>query len=225
VAEGDRRSRTHWKDYRDDAYEVLERYRDERDRVEQCVRFNILYSNTETLKPAVYAQIAEARCAPPLRWTRTRWGRWEAKSCSAASPTRWTATTSMAFWKGCGMTTCSPASPGACSLQALLREGRKGKRDRPRLRGGLDRVRRLGFVRDVALEDLGQGVVGRVCRRFTKEEATAIFGAKADKLAYTYRAEDDKDKARARTTRPVSGRCGTNAPASASTSPRVRTNS
>ncbi len=53
------RSRTHWKTYREEAYRVIDRYRDERESEldRQMVRFNILYSNTETLKPAVYAQV------------------------------------------------------------------------------------------------------------------------------------------------------------------------
>ena len=52
------RSRDHWKKYRERACKTLERYRDEEERVtdDETVGFNILYSNTETLKPAVYAQ-------------------------------------------------------------------------------------------------------------------------------------------------------------------------
>lgn len=52
------RSVKDWRDYRDRAQKVIERYRDEReDAEENRKRFNILYSNTETLGPAIYSQV------------------------------------------------------------------------------------------------------------------------------------------------------------------------
>jgi hypothetical protein len=44
------------KDWRDRAKKVVDRYRDDKER--EGSRFNILYSNTETLKPALYARTA-----------------------------------------------------------------------------------------------------------------------------------------------------------------------
>jgi hypothetical protein len=64
------RSRTAWKDYQDRSKKIIERYRDERDssqsRETGTKRFNILYSNTETLGPAIYSQV-------PIPDIRRRW--------------------------------------------------------------------------------------------------------------------------------------------------------
>lgn len=48
-----------WKDYRDRARKVIDRFRDERkdEIARSSKRFNILYSNTETLGPAIYSQV------------------------------------------------------------------------------------------------------------------------------------------------------------------------
>jgi hypothetical protein len=52
------RSVKEWKEARDRGQKVIERYRDERQSQEdKKKRFNILYSNVETLKPAVYSQV------------------------------------------------------------------------------------------------------------------------------------------------------------------------
>lgn len=55
------RSVRDWKDYRDRGRKIIERYRDDRKDVnnadERTKRFNILYSNTETLGPAIYSQM------------------------------------------------------------------------------------------------------------------------------------------------------------------------
>ncbi len=62
------RARTGWRDYRDKGKKVVKRYRDDhRDTSEQNrKRFNILYSNTETLGPAIYGQV-------PIPDIRRRW--------------------------------------------------------------------------------------------------------------------------------------------------------
>jgi hypothetical protein len=60
------RSTKAWKTYRERGRKVVERYRDERDKGQQGKKFNILYSNTETLGPAVYSQ-------PPVPDIRRRW--------------------------------------------------------------------------------------------------------------------------------------------------------
>ena len=64
------RSRKGWKTYRERARKVIDRYRDERDDVEstegKTKKFNILYSNTETLGPAIYSQV-------PVPDIRRRW--------------------------------------------------------------------------------------------------------------------------------------------------------
>lgn len=60
------RSGKSWKDYRDKARKVIERYRNERKEAESAKRFNILYSNTETLGPAIYSQA-------PVPDIRRRW--------------------------------------------------------------------------------------------------------------------------------------------------------
>jgi hypothetical protein len=58
-----RRSAKSWKDYRDRAKKVVERYRDERDQADGLMtgtkKFAILYSNTETLGPAIYSQVPQ----------------------------------------------------------------------------------------------------------------------------------------------------------------------
>lgn len=49
-----------WKEYRERAQKVVERYRDERDMLQvgtSKVKFNILYANVETLRPAVYSHV------------------------------------------------------------------------------------------------------------------------------------------------------------------------
>lgn len=54
------RSRRAWKNYRDRAGKVVKRYRDERDVMlsgAKGVRFNVLYSNIETIRPAIYSHI------------------------------------------------------------------------------------------------------------------------------------------------------------------------
>lgn len=53
------RSRKLWKGYRERAQKVIDRYRDEREDFDTGarVRFNILYSNVETLRPAIYSQL------------------------------------------------------------------------------------------------------------------------------------------------------------------------
>lgn len=56
-----------WKDYRDKAHKVVERYRNHREQKDTSAkRFNILYSNTETLGPAIYGQV-------PVPDIRRRW--------------------------------------------------------------------------------------------------------------------------------------------------------
>jgi hypothetical protein len=60
------RSGKAWKEYRDKGRKVQERYRNERDKGEKCKRFGILYSNTETLGPAIYSQV-------PVPDIRRRW--------------------------------------------------------------------------------------------------------------------------------------------------------
>lgn len=63
------RSNKAWESYRKRARQVIERYRDEReenDARSNEKRFNILFSNTETLKPAIYSQ-------PPIPDIRRRW--------------------------------------------------------------------------------------------------------------------------------------------------------
>lgn len=63
------RTRKSMKDYRDRARAVVRRYRDERDESRdstQTKKFNILFSNTETLKPAIYSQV-------PIPDIRRRW--------------------------------------------------------------------------------------------------------------------------------------------------------
>jgi hypothetical protein len=65
------RSRKSWKDYRDRANAVIRRYRDERESERDSgksknKRFNILFSNVETLKPAIYSQV-------PVPDIRRRW--------------------------------------------------------------------------------------------------------------------------------------------------------
>lgn len=53
-----KKSRTAWKDYRDRSVKVIKRYRDDRDAEQKGKkRFSILYSNTETLGPAIYSQV------------------------------------------------------------------------------------------------------------------------------------------------------------------------
>ena len=59
------RSKKSWKDYRDKAKKVIERFRNEREKKDEK-RFNILYSNTETLGPAIYSQV-------PVPDIRRRW--------------------------------------------------------------------------------------------------------------------------------------------------------
>jgi hypothetical protein len=53
------RSRKHWREYRERAQKVVDRYRDEkRDAYAgDSTKFNILYSNVETLRPAVYSHV------------------------------------------------------------------------------------------------------------------------------------------------------------------------
>lgn len=56
-----------WKTYSERARKVIERYRDERENDKSGTkRFNILFSNTETLKPVIYSQ-------PPVPDIRRRW--------------------------------------------------------------------------------------------------------------------------------------------------------
>lgn len=54
------RSRKAWQTYRERAGKVIKRYRDERGMMERSganVRFNILYANVETLRPAIYSHL------------------------------------------------------------------------------------------------------------------------------------------------------------------------
>jgi hypothetical protein len=61
------RSFKSWSTYRTKATKVIERYRDEREAPEdKKKRFNILFSNVETLKPAIYSQA-------PMADIRRRW--------------------------------------------------------------------------------------------------------------------------------------------------------
>lgn len=61
------RSMKDWKETRDKGKKVIERYRDERGAQEgKKKRFNILFSNVETLKPAIYSQV-------PVPDIRRRW--------------------------------------------------------------------------------------------------------------------------------------------------------
>lgn len=61
------RSWSAWKDARKRGEDVIKRYKDERESAEEDVkRFNILFSNVETLKPAMYSQV-------PVPDIRRRW--------------------------------------------------------------------------------------------------------------------------------------------------------
>ena len=51
------RSQKSWSTYRERARKVIERFRDERDSAMQGKRFNMLYSNTETLRAAIYSRV------------------------------------------------------------------------------------------------------------------------------------------------------------------------
>jgi hypothetical protein len=188
------KSRTDWKDYRDDAYEVLERYRDERDQSSNAVRFNILYSNTETLKPAVYSQ-------SPKPDVRRRFLDKDPVGKMGSEV----------------LQRCLAYAMDCHDFDGVL----EGVRDDYILPGfAVARVRykpyfekdKAGKETGLAYEEVLTEYVGwdsfamsrsktwdkvwwvAFAEDLTKEEATAIFGAKAEKLAYTYRAEDDKDK-------------------------------
>ena len=54
------RSQKSWSTYRERAHKVIERFRDERDSAMMTIqgkRFNMLYSNTETLRAAIYSRV------------------------------------------------------------------------------------------------------------------------------------------------------------------------
>lgn len=76
------RSRKLWKGYRERAQKVIDRYRDEREDFDTGarVRFNILYSNVETLRPAIYSQLPNPGRAPALPRLRPR-GSGSAQTC------------------------------------------------------------------------------------------------------------------------------------------------
>lgn len=190
------RSRAHWKTYRDEAYKVIERYRDERESEAErlTVRFNILYSNTETLKPAIYAQMPK----PDVR-----------RRFADKDPTGKAASDILQR--------CLAYAMDCHDFDGVL----EGVRDDYVLPGfAVARIRyKPYFERDAKGQETGIAYEEVVTEHqswdafamsrskswhkvwwvafaedLSKEEAKAAFGDKAEKLAYTYRNEADKHK-------------------------------
>jgi hypothetical protein len=221
------RSRTHWKDFRNDAYDVLDRYRDERnDELSKAmVHFNILYSNTETLKPAIYAKT-------PNPDVRRRFATKDPVGKAGSEV----------------LQHCLSYAMDCHDFDGVM----EGVRDDYVLPGfACARVRyKPYFERDdkgketaIAYEEVFTEYVpwdafamsrsktwGKVwwvgfAEDLSKDEARALFGAKADKLAYTYRADNDKTRDDSEDNKARVWEVWNSAPASASTSPRGRTTS
>lgn len=189
------RSRDHWKRYREEARQVLERYRDERknDLEKARVSFNILYSNTETLKPAIYAQCPK----PDVRrrfMTKDPVGK-------AGSEV---------------LQRCLSYSLDCCDFDGVMENVRDDYvlpgfaqariRYKPYLQGakGKETLAYEEVCGEYVAWDAFTMSRSKVWDKvwwvafaedLTKEEGKAAFGDKADLLAYTYRSETDKDKA------------------------------
>jgi hypothetical protein len=190
------RSRTHWKKYREEVYKILERYRDERDSSldESMVRFNILYSNTETLKPAIYSQ-------PPKPDVRRRFMDKDPIGKAGSDILQRCISYAMDCHDFDGVlenVRDDYVLPGFAQARIRYKpyfnRGQDGKETGIAYEECIaEYVPWDGFVMSRSKSWDKVWWVG-FAEDLSKEEAMAVFGDKAAKLAFTYRSEGDKAK-------------------------------
>jgi hypothetical protein len=188
-----------WRDYRDKAKKVLARYRDERkDSDSERKRFNILYSNTETMGPVVYSQapVPDIRRRfqdkdDVARLTATILQRATQYSCEAYDfdgvldrckkdyllPGFAVArVVYKPYFKQPPQKASQPA-PGADPSRRPKCDRTAGGTAGAHLPGGRERIRPLGSLRHVPHAHLRARLVGGVADDLTKDEVKAQFGA------------------------------------------------